>query len=91
MLFDPAKDYGHGPAYGRYIGDGKTERLGGQGELYGPYIIPRFTEGLDNNRIRLYWLLSPWQPYVVYLMESTLRWHDSDLNTDQPPLRRPQQ
>ena len=72
VLFDPAADYGRGPAYGRYIGDDRTEHLGGQGELYGPYVLPRFTRRLPDGRIKLYWLLSPWQPYVVYLMESTL-------------------
>jgi hypothetical protein len=74
VLFDPARDYGRGPAYGRTVGDDQTDQLGGQGELYGPYVIPRFTELLADGRIRLYWLLSPWQPYVVYLMESTLAW-----------------
>lgn len=74
VLFDPARDYGNGPAYGRYIGDGHTEHLGGQGELYGPYVIPRFTRVREDGRIELYWLLSPWQPYVVYLMKSTLAW-----------------
>ena len=73
VLFDPAADYGYGPAYGRYIGDDRTEHLGGQGELYGPYVLPRFTRALPDGRVKLYWLLSPWQPYVVYLMESTLR------------------
>ncbi len=72
VLFDPAKDYGRGPAYGRYIGDDRTERLGGQGELYGPYVLERFTRRLDDGRVKLYWLLSPWQPYTVLLMESTL-------------------
>ena len=72
VLFDPAVDYGRGPAYGRFIGDDKTERLGGQGELYGPYVIERFTRALPDGRVKLYWLLSPWQPYTVVLMESTL-------------------
>ncbi|HEC23292.1 MAG TPA: DUF4185 domain-containing protein [Chloroflexi bacterium] len=72
VLFDPAQDYGRGPAYGRYIGDDRTERLGGQGELYGPYIIDRFTR-VEDGEVRLYWLLSPWQPYTVLLMESRLR------------------
>ncbi len=73
VLFDPARDYGRGPAYGRYIGNGRVERLGGQGELYGPYVIPRFTRVLPDGQVKLYWLLSPWQPYTVLLMESTLR------------------
>ncbi len=73
VLFDPAHDYGRGPAYGRCIGDGRTERLGGQGELYGPYVIEPFTRIEAGGRIRLSWLLSPWQPYTVLLMESTLQ------------------
>jgi len=64
VLFDPTQDYGRGPAVGRYIAE--------QGELYGPYVIPRFTRVLENGDVRLYWLLSTWQPYVVDLMESTL-------------------
>ncbi len=72
VLFDPAEDDGQGPAYGRYVGDDRTERLGGQGELYGPYVIERFTRVLPDGRIKLYWLLSPWQPYTVVLMESIL-------------------
>ncbi len=72
VLFDPAKDYGWGPAYGRYIGDGKTPQLGAEGELYGPYLIPRFTRILPGGSVRLNWLLSTWQPYTVVLMESVL-------------------
>ncbi len=72
VLFDPAEDDGRGPAYGRYIGDDRTERLGGQGELYGPYVIERFTRTLPDGRVKIYWLLSPWQPYTVLLMESVL-------------------
>ena len=73
VLFDPAIDYGRGAAYGRFIGDDRTERLGGQGELYGPYVLERFTKDLGDGRFRLYWLLSPWQPYTVLLMETTIR------------------
>ena len=72
VLFDPAHDYGNGPAYGRFVGDDKTDRLGGQGELYGPYVLERFTRLLPDGRVQLYWLLSTWQPYTVVLMESTL-------------------
>ena len=72
VLFDPAKDYGWGPAYGRYIGDGKNPNLGAEGELYGPYVIPRFTRLLPDGTVRLDWLLSTWQPYTVVLMESIL-------------------
>ena len=74
VLFDPKVDYGRGPAYGRFVGDGRTERLGGQGELYGPYLIPRFTEVEDDGTVTLYWLLSTWQPYTVVVMKSTLTW-----------------
>ena len=73
VLFDPSADYGDGPAFGRYIGDDKTERLGGQGELYGPYVIEPFTRRGPNGQVELYWLLSPWQPYTVLLMESTVQ------------------
>ncbi len=72
VLFDPRVDYGKGPAYGRFVGDDRTERLGGQGELYGPYLIPRFTEVRDDGTVDLYWLLSTWQPYTVVLMKSTV-------------------
>ncbi len=74
VLFDPAVDYGDGPAYGRFVGDGGTDRLGGQGELYGPYLLPRFTEVRDDGTIALYWLVSTWQPYTVVLMESDVTW-----------------
>ncbi len=74
VIFDPAADYGNGPAYGRYIGDDQTPHLGGQGELYGPYVIEPFTRITREGIIKLYWLLSPWQPYTVLLMESTLQW-----------------
>ncbi len=73
-LFDPAIDYGDGPAYGRFVGDGETDRLGGQGELYGPYLLPRFTEIRDDGTIALYWLVSTWQPYTVVVMESVVTW-----------------
>ena len=73
VLFDPERDYGDGPARGRYIGDGKVERLGHIGELYGPYVIERFTRRHADGTVSLYWLLSPWQPYTVLLMESRLR------------------
>ncbi len=72
VLFDPSVDYGDGPAYGRFVGDDRTERLGGQGELYGPYPIPRFTQVRDDGTVDLYWLLSTWQPYTVVLMKSTV-------------------
>ncbi len=72
VLFDPTQDYGAGPAYGRYIGDDQTERLGGQGELYGPYVLERFTRPFGDNQVQIYWLLSTWQPYTVVLMESVL-------------------
>ena len=74
LLFDPAADYGRGPAYGRYVGDGATDRLGGQGELYGPYVIPRFTRLGGDGTVELFWLLSTWQPYTVVLMRSVLTW-----------------
>ncbi len=73
-LFDPRKDYGRGPAWGRYINDGTIEHQGpGEGELYGPYVLERYTRIRDNGDVVLRWLLSPWQPYTVLLMESVLR------------------
>jgi len=74
VLFDPAVDEGDGPAYGRFVGDGATERLGGQGELYGPYLVPRFTVARDDGTVELFWLLSTWQPYTVVLMRSVVAW-----------------
>ena len=74
VLFDPALDYGNGPAYGRFVGDGRAERLGEQGELYGPYLIPRFTQVRDDGTADLYWLLSTWQPYTVVVMKATVAW-----------------
>ena len=73
-LFDPKKDYGRGRAWGRYINDGTIAHQGpGEGELYGPYVLERYTEIDSKGRLILRWLLSPWQPYTVLLMESVLR------------------
>ncbi|HFA59463.1 MAG TPA: DUF4185 domain-containing protein, partial [Rhodospirillales bacterium] len=73
-LFDPKRDYGEGPAWGRYVNDGTIAHQGpGEGELYGPYVLERYTEVDGEGRLLLRWLLSPWQPYTVLLMESLLR------------------
>jgi N-acetylglucosamine-6-sulfatase len=53
--------------------DGGTSSVGGG--AYGPYVIERFTrvsEEPGRATLRLRWLLSTWNPYVVHLMESAV-------------------
>lgn len=40
-----------------------------QGAPYAPYVIERFTR-VEGDRLKLYYLLSTWNPYVVVLMRS---------------------
>lgn len=53
--------------------DGGASSIGGG--AYGPYMIQRFTrvsaDG-DGLTLRLRWLLSTWNPYVVHLMETAV-------------------
>jgi hypothetical protein len=43
-----------------------------QGAPYAPYMVERFTrvDRMGGNRVKLYYLLSTWNPYVVVLMRS---------------------
>jgi hypothetical protein len=40
-----------------------------QGAIYAPYMVERFTR-VERDRVKLYYLLSTWNPYVVLLMRS---------------------
>ncbi|HYE00242.1 MAG TPA: DUF4185 domain-containing protein [Alphaproteobacteria bacterium] len=42
------------------------------GDVYGPYMIPRFARGVDGASSTIYYLMSTWNPYTVVLMRSTL-------------------
>ena len=48
-----------------------TSRRSEQGAIYAPYLIERFTR-VDGDRLKLYYVLSTWNPYVVLLMRSEL-------------------
>jgi hypothetical protein len=46
------------------------------GSFYAPFVLNRYTtaEGSDNGNLRatIYWLVSPWNPYEVTVMQTTL-------------------
>jgi hypothetical protein len=46
-----------------------TSRRSEQGSIYAPYMIERFTR-VEGDRLKLYYTLSTWNPYVVLLMRS---------------------
>lgn len=46
-----------------------TSRRSEQGAIYAPYVIERFTR-VEGDRLKLYYTLSTWNPYVVLLMRS---------------------
>jgi len=55
---------------GNLVGAGvRTLEVAGE---YGPFVIPRFTTG-DSRSTTIYFLMSTWNPYQVFLMKSTLR------------------
>lgn len=83
VIWDPRKD----PGYGTFIYDpnrSDNAHLAGPtiaenrdpmrlfGGFYAPYIIERFTR-VEGEYIRLDYVLSTWNPYVVVRMRSTLR------------------
>ena len=51
-------------AYGSYA-------HGGNGVIYAPYLIPRWSKTIRGELI-IYYALSTWQPYTVILMRTTL-------------------
>jgi hypothetical protein len=78
ILWDPERaDAGlrPGPLMNRQD-EARGEALTKRGGAYAPYVIERFTraEGGRPDTIVLDWLLSTWNPYVVHLMESRVRW-----------------
>ena len=46
-----------------------ASRSSEQGAIYAPYVIERFTR-VEGDRLKLYYTLSTWNPYVVMLMRS---------------------
>ena len=46
-----------------------ASRRSEQGAIYAPYVIERFTR-VEGDRLKLYYVLSTWNPYVVQLMRS---------------------
>ena len=46
-----------------------ASRKSEQGAIYAPYVIERFTR-VEGDRLKLYYTLSTWNPYVVLLMRS---------------------
>jgi hypothetical protein len=55
---------------GQFVKD--PPRLSEWGGEYGGFVIPRYTTG-DTKSTTIYYLLSTWNPYQVFLMKSTLR------------------
>ncbi|MCX7017980.1 MAG: DUF4185 domain-containing protein [Candidatus Sumerlaeota bacterium] len=77
IIMEPWND----DAYGRYMhvswdwkhldafhDSGQANNWGGE---YGPYIIPRFTEG-NATRCRIYYAMSTWNPYQAIMMRSEI-------------------
>lgn len=42
------------------------------GGVYGPYLIDRYSKGIEGEQTTIYYTLSTWNPYNVVLMRSTL-------------------
>jgi len=86
VLFDPHTDYGfsyfihcqpNSPptetcnAVNDNLNDGNSPGQPGAGDVYAPYIIPRYTEG-GLHATTIYFTMSTWNPYDVVLMRATL-------------------
>jgi len=76
-LFDPHADNGfchfiHWNDNCDNVNDGsKSPSKGNAGDVYAPYIIPRYTEG-GLHTTTIFFTTSTWNPYEVTLMRSTL-------------------
>lgn len=77
VIFDPHEDQGYGhflhashlsERVDNFHDPGKANKWGGE---YGPYLIPRFTSG-DQDRCRVHFTMSTWNPYQVVLMQADL-------------------
>lgn len=81
VIFDAMRDQGLGHFIhkahseqddglaGPVIGAGKTDPQAVQGGAYAPYVIERFTR-LEGDHLKIYFVLSTWNPYVIVLMRS---------------------
>lgn len=49
------------------------------GDVYGPYVIDRFTTGEDGASSTIHFAMSTWNPYTVVLMRATLRVRDGQV------------
>jgi hypothetical protein len=79
VVFEPWRDdgYGHFMHISAKFKDKKDElsdprREDEWGGEYGPYIMARFTDGADE-RCRIYYTMSTWNPYQVMVMRTDLR------------------
>lgn len=57
---------------GPVIGRGQANPRAVRGGAYAPYVVERWTK-VQGNELRLYYVLSIWNPYVVVLMKSRFR------------------
>lgn len=90
----PQKIFGSGDGVGQFIhdpsilpnppGDGLNgPTIGGndpyttRGGAYAPYMIERFTK-VAGDRLKIYWVVSTWNPYTVVLMRSEFAISDND-------------
>lgn len=78
VLFNPLRDQGDAPFIHVVGRGGRGDTLGdpNRGDLpggaYGPYIMERYTNCLED-RCRLYYTMSTWNPYQVMVMQSEVR------------------
>jgi hypothetical protein len=67
----PRRDPPDGLA-GPVIGKGQANPEAVHGGAYAPYVVERWT-AVQGSELRLYFVLSTWNPYVVVLMKSRFR------------------
>jgi len=81
---DDVYDYVYDNAYCDTNDDGEpdTNRKYVWGGEYGPFIINRYTTGVQDQQTTIYFTLSTWNPYQKVLMKSTLKKSQSDADSD---------
>ena len=65
---------------------GREEEWGG---VYGPYLIPSYFRGDDEQGFRIRYTLSSWNPYQVHLMETELGSGKRSVQGDESPGKGP--
>jgi hypothetical protein len=71
FIHDPRVSPDDGLA-GPVIGKGRANPRGVRGGEYAPYVVERWTK-VNGSELDLYYVMSTWNPYVVVLMKSRLR------------------